>query len=158
VSEEKSTDPKSKASSAIRGKFIERLKALRVKDPDNDLVRGEFWSDMPKIAFVLLPIFALLLKLLFRNADRFYVDHLILALQLHAFAYLLLVPPLLISSRWVTLASIACIAVYLSIAVRRFYGQGWPRTLIKLFVLAFLYLPPLALGAVATAMVAVWFA
>ncbi len=45
-------------------------------------------DDLPKLMFVLLPVFALLLKAAFRH--RLYFDHLIHSLHLHSAAYILL--------------------------------------------------------------------
>jgi hypothetical protein len=45
-------------------------------------------DDLPRLMFVLLPVFALLLKAAFR--DRLYFDHLIHSLHLHSAAYVVL--------------------------------------------------------------------
>jgi hypothetical protein len=49
-----------------------------------------FVEQFPKIMFVLLPIFAMFLKLLYLRSKRFYAEHLIFALHFHSFGFLLL--------------------------------------------------------------------
>ena len=50
--------------------------------------------------FFLLPLFAVSLKLLYWRPKRLYVEHLIFLLHVHAFAFLLLTPLLLLHPAW----------------------------------------------------------
>jgi hypothetical protein len=102
---------------------------------------------VPKGVFVLLPVFALILKLLYRKTDAFYVDHLILALHLHAFGFLMLIP--LGNLKRFSDLTILVLLVYVAVALKTFYRQSWARTIAKLMLLSVLYLIPLlsAMGA-----------
>jgi len=91
----------------------------------NDRLLGNFGGAM----FVLLPSFALWLKLVYLNRRLRYTEHLVFALHVHAFWFLALALALL-ELPWLTLA--VCIAVpwHTLAAMRRVYGgRRWPRLL-----------------------------
>ena len=54
-----------------------------------ELLFGNVLENLPLAMFVLLPLYALLLQLLFWGSQRFYTEHLVFALYLHVLAYLL---------------------------------------------------------------------
>ena len=94
--------------------------------------------------FFLLPFFAALLKLLYRR--RLYMHHLIFGVYYHSFVFFLVafvsVPEAL---GWETVASwldvlILYVPVYLLLAMKRFYGESWPKTLLKGAALGFVYM------------------
>ena len=60
------------------------------QDPGFDAaVQARFLSDdLPRLMFVMLPMFALLMKIVY--LDRLYFDHLIFSLHLHSVAYVIL--------------------------------------------------------------------
>jgi hypothetical protein len=105
---------------------------------------------VPTTLIFFVPILALALKLLYVRQPFFYVDHLVFGLhfqsalfQAFVAAYVLnavglskLLPPLL--SYLVAFALI--MTLYLSAALKRVYGQGWIRTLLKTAILGLLYL------------------
>jgi hypothetical protein len=96
-------------------------------------------EETPKVMFVLLPVFALLLKLLYFRRARYYIEHFVFALHFHAFAYVIFGIALIIGSGWVFLIPGIILPVYLLLAMRRAYAQGWIRTIIKWFVLSNIY-------------------
>jgi hypothetical protein len=98
----------------------------------------------PKAMFVLLPVFALVLRGLYRTRGR-YPAHFIFALHVHAFAFLLLAiatAPAALSAKFDGLDEFAMIAilVYVAIALRRTYDESWARTVAKTGALAMSYL------------------
>ncbi|MGV3616878.1 MAG: DUF3667 domain-containing protein [Fimbriimonas sp.] len=86
---------------------------------------------MPQAMFLLLPLFAGALKLLFRRPHRYYVEHLVFALHFHAFAFLALTVGNLVPNALGMLFAVVGSGVYGTLALRRFYGQGWVPTLLK---------------------------
>lgn len=103
-----------------------------------------FLHNRPKAMFVLLPLFALALRALYRRRGR-YPAHFIFALHLHAFAFFLLAAigiPAAFSAGFDVLEPLAIVAVivYLILALRRVHGERWPRTLLKTAALATAYL------------------
>ncbi len=109
------------------------------QDPIFDAaVQAQFLSDeLPKLMFVLLPVFALLMKALYFR--RLYFDHLIFAIHLHTAGYLilaLLLPLENFADRNIVLAILqgvvgAYFLAYFFIAVRRVYESSWPITALK---------------------------
>lgn len=103
-----------------------------------------FFDNLPRAFFLLLPAFALLLKLFYWRQDRYYVDHLIFALHYYAFVFLDVVLMLLLGRPWVPdlLARLLIpilglgLVLYLPLALRRVYGGSWWMTLLKLLGLA----------------------
>jgi hypothetical protein len=97
--------------------------------------KEQFSVYMPRVMFVLLPLFAFLLKLLYVRSGRLYVDHFIFALHVHALAFFVFALQLLLHSvpyedqisSWLDLA----VFVYLLLAMRRVYRQGWLKTVLK---------------------------
>jgi len=102
---------------------------------------------LPKALIFLLPIFALLLKLFWRQ--RYFAEHLVFALHYHAFALVVLAPGGFLSGKQgkaaIDIALFLCVA-YLFAALRRVYGDGKLLTLAKLLGLAFLYTCALCIG------------
>lgn len=83
--------------------------------------------NVPRIVFLVVPLFALFLKALYRR--RTYVEHFVFVLHLHAFAFLLATAVLLAPHRWVLQSLTAWFMVYLFLALRRVYGRAVLRTL-----------------------------
>ena len=112
---------------------------------------SNFIHSFPKMLFISLPIFALLLKLLYvRRKQFYYVDHGIFAVHLYIFSFLLLlvyfgIMELRSNTRWHWL-NLLFIPIfiypffYYYKAMRKFYGQGRGKTILKyilLFILSF---------------------
>ncbi len=147
------------------GKWLEG----RIKEKvGEDGTKGQLFldtlrSNIPTMMLFCVPIFAMILKLLYVFRRRYYIEHLVYALNIHAFAYMAAVvitligmgalrvipsfQPLLV----VVLSLIATAQVFISI--RRVYGQGWFFTTFKFFLGAVIYLVVLSLGIGATAMI-----
>jgi hypothetical protein len=116
--------------------------------------------------FLLMPIFALLLKAFYRN--RYVAEHLIFSLHFHAFvllpgAMVVGVSTLLgadamggggraVSSGW-----LLAIAAYLFVAIRRVYGESRRRTVLKLLGLGFAYSAVAAVVIMLVAIGTIWF-
>lgn len=141
------------------GRAKENIKRIQ-EDPN--LLKDAFLSTVPTTLFVLLPLFALLLKLAYLFKKRLYMEHLIVALHSHAFlcgALLVVVlldmgadwvsalPWLSGAMGWVEVAMIAWMPVYLLLMQKRVYRQGWFMTLLKYGVLGTAYLVLVSFGA-----------
>jgi predicted RNA-binding Zn-ribbon protein involved in translation (DUF1610 family) len=103
--------------------------------------------------FVLLPAFALWLKLLYWNRRLHYTEHLVMALHLHAFWFLmvaLMLPKLPVLSEAAPLAML----VYTALAMHRVYGGGWVWLLVRLGLLTLLQLAALMLATMGVVIVA----
>jgi hypothetical protein len=93
-------------------------------------------DDLPRLMFVLLPMFALLLKIAY--AKRLYFDHLIFSIHLHSATYVILaimLPLEELANRHTVLMILQVLLLvyfiaYFVIALRRVYKSSW-------FVVAF---------------------
>lgn len=103
-------------------------------------------EEVPKVMFLLLPVFAFLLKLLYIRRVRYYIEHFVFALHFHAFAYVVFAIALVIGSDWVFLIPSIVLPVYLLLAMKRAYAQGWILTVFKWLVLGNTYLILLITG------------
>lgn len=92
-----------------------------------DYFKNAFVKYMPNAVFLLLPVFALLLYLLYRKTGRFYAEHLIFTLHFHAFAFVALTLNLLLPDALGIVAPV-WILVYLYLGLRRVYGESRGRT------------------------------
>ncbi len=116
---------------SVQQKF---LKNLETASRDPQLLNQMLISRLSRLMFILVPIFALLLKLLYRRRGIFYIQHLIFALHYHAFAFLLftlMIGLYIIGASALTAPIAFALPVYLLLAMKRVYGQSAARTLLK---------------------------
>jgi hypothetical protein len=129
---------------------LERLAPLGEAEATRRIMRTVI-AQMPKVFFVLLPVYAFLLYAFFFRQRRFYVEHFVLALHLHAFAFLALLPlpifdlpifPGIVAGVGdvMTPFFLLWVFIYIYIALKRVYGQGWRITAAKYAVLWVLYM------------------
>jgi hypothetical protein len=132
---------------AVQG-FLPRLcigQGVRVMNNlENTL--GFIIGNFTWMLLLMMPALALILKLLYIRRKYYYVEHLIFSFHYHAFAFLLISPAYLLANVWPAGVPIAfgLVLLYLLIAMRRVYQQGWFKTLIKFWLLNQLYLTILA--------------
>lgn len=95
-----------------------------------------------KMVFVLIPVFALLLKLFYMRRKRFYFEHLIFSLHYHGFFFLLLTFALLLARlyEYFFAAGILLGGVYLFFALKNFYRQSYGKTVAKLILITIAYI------------------
>lgn len=122
---------------AMAERLSQRLQQVNAAGPDavNRMLARELPSRIPLAVFLLVPLFAALLKLVYVRRGRYYAEHFVFALHLHAFAFVLFTLVLLSPTRWLSLALLMGFFVYLVQAMRHVYGQPLPRTLVKLAIL-----------------------
>lgn len=140
----------------------ERLQVMcnRLIAEDGAGVKGfvdKLGDNVPIGLFILLPMMALVLKILYPLSKRYYVEHLLFVVHYHAFIFLAITTQVLFSRFGVLvglpnaideiagLSVSAYIVVYLYKALRRVYGQRRWVTLLKLALLFFAYLSGLSL-------------
>lgn len=115
-----------------------------------------FLGSLAWVMFALVPIFALLLGILWRRSGFLYVHHLVFALHYHAFAFLTQAVGFVAAHAGGVLGVAALVtphganALYLYLAARRFYGEGRLYTLARIGVLGLAYLIVISAGMLAT--------
>jgi hypothetical protein len=127
-------------------------------------LRGVFMATLPRAMFVFLPLLAAGMLLLYWRPRRYYVEHLVFFLHNHSVVFLLgalLLGLGMAASAWPVLEWVSSaasvllffwLAVYVYLAMRRFYGQSRKRTLAKLFVIGFFYAAALVMMVTLTAL------
>ncbi|MXV50527.1 DUF3667 domain-containing protein [Pedobacter sp. HMF7647] len=120
----------------------------KIIDIQND---GSTYSELilhniPKMMFVLLPLFALILMFFFRNSGKFYVEHLIHAVYVHSFLFALIAISVILQkilpsgfSDWIQLISMIAMAWYVYKSIRVVYKNSRRRTIVKMFALLMAY-------------------
>ena len=126
----------------------------RIQD-DPNLLKDGIFGLLPQVLFVMLPLFAVMLKIAYFFKKRLYMEHLIVALHSHAFLALSIILLLVMSwlrgqvdpegfidsvLGWVELLLWLWMPLYLLLMQKRVYQQGWIMTLLKYFVLGVIYL------------------
>ena len=137
-------------------------------DKDPKVIIEAVLSSLPMTLFLMLPVFALLLKLMFIFKRRLYMEHLIVALHSHAFLMLAILLLILFNDisawleayAWVTvplgiLTAVLWIwmPIYLFLMQKRVYQQGWILTFIKYAIIGNLHLILLTMALVCTLIV-----
>ncbi len=126
-----------------------RFRGMSIKEFAEVMMAG-FRDNLPRMMFMLLPVFALILKVFYFRRKRFYVEHLIFSLHFHAFAFLVLLCQLLVGGETYGDLAAGILLLYLFLALRTVYRQSVGKTILKVFLLTFSYSIVLGLGFVAT--------
>ncbi|MFZ6749483.1 DUF3667 domain-containing protein [Undibacterium sp. Ren11W] len=117
---------------------IERFEQLPPKERIQAAMQG-LLTQAPKAMFFLMPVFAMLLKLLFVRRRIPYGAHLLFAFHFHAFLFL---SSLLLMLPWYGLITFLIVlgsSVYLPLALRTTYAIGWFSALWRCMALGMLY-------------------
>lgn len=103
-----------------------------------------FFDTIPISMFFLIPIFALLLKILYRRHGRF-AHHMVFSF--YYFAFMFLATSIILIANYITdipdaldFLLVVSTFFYLLISLKRFYEQGYIKTFIKTCMLTFVYL------------------
>ena len=112
--------------------FVVRQVVSTLDDPRRAL--DNLIENAPIAAFVLLPVYALMLKIIYFGTRRYYVEHMVFALHLHAFAFLMFSALMLIPDSW-DAAAFSLFLLYYFLALKRYYGESVWRTGFKYLVL-----------------------
>ena len=140
----------------------------RIKqDPKPFLISA--FGTLPQVLFVLMPLFALLLKFFYVFKRRLYMEHLIVALHSHAFIFqsLLLITLAIMARGWARahagwlegllgwLIFVMCwwLPIYLFLTAKKVYKQGWFFTTVKFGMIGIFYTVMISCGVVAAFLV-----
>ncbi|MGF6710681.1 hypothetical protein QFZ41_001645 [Luteibacter sp. W1I16] len=114
-----------------------------------------FFSVIPQTLLVMIPVFALILKLFYAFRRRLYMEHVIVALHSHAFLFISLLGLMILAfakeairphapfaASVISLVQAAMwvwMPIYLLLMQKRVYRQGWPMTLLKYWLIGSVY-------------------
>jgi hypothetical protein len=120
-------------------------------------------SNIPAMMLCCIPLFAFILKILYIRKGRFYVEHLVYALHIHAFLYVgVIITSLAVMAvnrtlpvlgGWITGLMTIAIIVQIFLSIRRVYRQGWFTTIFKFLFGGLVYCVILVFAVAATAFV-----
>lgn len=110
------------------------------------------------VLFFMLPIFTLFLRLIYIRKKINYTEHLIFTFHLQTVFFLLLLLTIILnrmfSINFVTIIFLLFFIVYLFIAMKKFYQQGFIKTMIKFILLNSMYFILSAIGSLIVAVLA----
>jgi hypothetical protein len=112
---------------------------------DPAALNGPLTTWIPRVFFLLLPLFALLLALFYwRQRRKFYfVDHLVFSLAFHSFVFAILIVAIgaaqVLAGGLVAELVFLAIGLYLLVGIKRFYEQRWIISVVKFIVVSFIY-------------------
>ena len=128
-----------------------------------DLFLKTLIQNLAPMVLCCIPLFALVLKILYVFKRRFYIEHLIFALHTHAFVFLSTVIVIglgfLLALKSPALTAIAsvllgvAVVVQLLVAIRRVYRQNWFASVFKFALGSLIYVVLLSIAFAVTAMV-----
>jgi hypothetical protein len=129
---------------------------LRTLAVNPTAINGPLTEWIPRMLFVLLPVFAMVLALFYwrQRSDYYFVDHLVFSLNMHSFVFAMILVAVilgrLITGGTAAEIALVAIALYLFLAMKRFYKQSWIWTAVKFALVSFVYgaffLAPALLG------------
>jgi hypothetical protein len=131
----------------------ERLQIVceRVIANDGKAFLSKLLDNVPAALFILLPLMALILKVLYPLSKRYYVEHLLFVIHFHAFFFLILILQIIFSRIGILLGlaesaidiTIFAVALYVPVylykSIRRVYGQRHIITIPKFLILFLAY-------------------
>jgi len=143
--------PTAKKDGFFGRKMSERILKFHDKYGERtaDVFEDELRHNIPKMMFLLLPLFALVLSITFRKNKKFYVEHLIYSFHLHCFIFLfisiIILVELLIPNSWGVIVPLSFlvgiyIAWYVYKSLRVVYVRSRFRTVTKAIGMFFVYL------------------
>jgi hypothetical protein len=125
-------------SARVRRRTLDRFGHL----PFSQAARGflvEYLRYAPQTVFLLLPIFALILKALYLRSPWFYAQHFVFSVHVHAFVFA--AATFVVPLGWAFGGAVLgpAVIVYVWMALRTVYGQGAVRTTLKALLLGSAY-------------------
>ncbi|MBL7848669.1 MAG: DUF3667 domain-containing protein [Cyclobacteriaceae bacterium] len=158
--------PESERDGWFGRKFMKRSIELDQKYGEDDSQFGKelmtaIKDNFSKMLFFLLPVFALVLKLLYVRRNYFYSEHLVFSIYYYNFFYfagsVVMLIGLIPSMDWLSSLVGWWIYFYLLFAMKRMYGQSWGRTILKFVAFSFLFMIAFVLAFTVNVLVIIMF-
>jgi Protein of unknown function (DUF3667) len=130
-------DANEKVCRWLESRLAKKYRGKPVNDVLATLNAGAM-ANVPYALFLLLPLFALLTKLIYVNRGLYFGEHVVYALHVHAFTFFAMLLMALLPSVVQPVIAIAAMIYYL-VAMQRFFGGRWWATLIRYAVVAIVY-------------------
>jgi hypothetical protein len=157
ISEEKIMDTLQIPKTFFRRLMVRQI--IRLGNATPEALIASFMEKIPIMMFLLLPIFAFFLKVIYIRSKRYFIEHLIFTLHIHSFYFLIFSLILawleLVGSveGWLMGTISLLILFYTYKSFRNVYRQNRFKTIIKMSFLGFLYLITLTISLILTVLV-----
>lgn len=128
---------------------------IRLDRSEKEVVISHVLKNLPLMMFILIPIFALVLKLFYVRRNQFYITHLVHALHLHSLAYVVYGLTFLMTMYWFTTDGWSTTLIFFSwvmvcthsyLSFRKVYQQSWRKTFFKFNIIGLIYFFLLTIG------------
>lgn len=120
--------------------------AIRLESAEKQIVISQLLKNLPIMMFLLIPLFALVLKLFYVRRNQFYITHLIHALHLHSFAYIIYGFAFVMAMYWfagsgflIIVLSLFLVTIHSYMSFLKVYGQKVFKTFFKFSIIGFVY-------------------
>lgn len=136
-------DGKVKATAARLQRNVDDMMAKLAADPA--ALNEPLTTWIPRAVFLLLPLYALILALFHirRRKDFYLVDHVVFSFSIHTFAFVALILAAALAQavpgEWVAWLLFGVVSLYIFLAMKRFYEQGWFKTTLKFVLISGIY-------------------
>lgn len=127
---------------------LEEVAHLPARDAARAVIR-DLLTYAPHMVFLLLPVFAFLLQILYIRRGRYYAEHFVFALHVHAFTFVIMTLIFVLPWGWLDAVLFWWLVAYVWLALKRVYVQGWVRTTLKWWLLGWLYFWVFSFGLIA---------
>lgn len=140
--------PKTKQDGFLKHYYAKRsIELNKYPNPKQKFIE-DLMHNVPKMMFLILPIFALILKIVYIRKKRYYFEHLIYSFHVHSAMFLAILLTMLL--QWIfhfffpltEILSLLCLLYltwYIYRSLRTFYGSTRWITLLKMFFLFICY-------------------
>lgn len=121
---------------------------IRVYKKDKEHLTSKIVQNLSLMMFIMIPVFALLLKLLYVRRKILYINHLIHTIHIHTFAFFIYGMTMAIAywgvdsdnlRGWMFFGSVVLVSTYAYLSFKNVYGQKWFKTLIKFWLTGLIY-------------------
>lgn len=121
---------------------------IRVYRKDKEYLTSAIVQNLSLMMFIMIPIFALLLKLLYVRRKILYINHLIHTIHIHTFSFFIygLIMALLYwwvenddLQSWLVIGALVAVSTYAFVSFKKVYQQSWRKTLVKFWLTGFIY-------------------
>ncbi len=135
--------------------FVERVatrQIVKINHESSSSLVSYILRQIPVIMFFILPIYAFILKLFFWRKGL-YIRHLVHSLHIHSFFFFILMIGWILvliigedSQDSISSLAVLISAIYILISFRNIYGVKWFWTIIRFFMIGFIYLIVLSMA------------
>jgi len=108
---------------------------------DQETLKNKIFSNFSYSMFLLMPLFALYLKLLYRRKKMHYSEHVIFSMYFHSLVFILLILDIILGLMHLNSEFVVFLVItaYMLLLLRKVYSQSWAKTFLKFLILSFTY-------------------